>query len=142
MPAAPLPPVLDERLSHLPAEVRRLVVRRGCGWLPLVALGGTAVAVGLDAAFSLPAGVRGLLLIGWLAGTGLAAWRLVVRPWRGPVPAAELAARVERHFPGLSERLTTLVGLHERAGPGNGSRALMAVLAKEADQRTRRLNFS
>ena len=122
MPAAPLPPVLDEKLSDLAAEVRRVLVVRGSGWLTLAALGGVAVAVGLDAAFDLPAWVRGVLLFGWLVGCGLLAWRLVVRPWRGGVSAAELAGRIERDFPGLSERLITLVDLNQHADPGNGSR--------------------
>ncbi len=142
MPAAPLPPVLEAKLSDLAAGVRRLRVARGLGWLTLTMFGGAGLAIGLDAAFDLPGWVRGLMLVGWLAAAGLVAWRLVVRPWREPVPAAGLAALVERYFPGLSERLTTLVELHERIEPGNGSRGLVGVLARETDQRTRRLDFS
>jgi hypothetical protein len=142
MPAAPLPHTLEEKLDGLAAAVRRMSIIRGCGWLILAALGGAAVAIALDAALDLPGWVRGLMLLGWAALTMLVCWRMVVRPWRDPIPAAELAARVEQYFPGLSERLTTLVELHEHAGPGNGSRALIGVLARETDQRTRRLDFS
>src|SRR5581483_8506501 len=85
---------------------------------------------------------RGLMLVGWLVLTAWLTWRLVVRPLREPVPPAELAGRVDRYFPGLAERLTTLVELRGRAEPGNGSRALMGVLARETDQRARRLDFS
>lgn len=142
MPAAPLPPILNEKLSGLAAEIRRLLVIRGGCWLTLAALGGMVAAVGLDEAFHLPAPARGVLLLGWLLGCGLLAWRLVLRPWHGEVHMAELVTRIERDFPGLSERLITLVELNRHADPGNGSRALMTVLAKETDQRTRRLDFS
>src|SRR5262245_61429463 len=123
MPAAPLPPLLDEKLTDLAAEVRRLRVVRGSGRVPLALVGGAALAVGLDAAVGLPGVVRGVLFAGWLGLAAFAGWRWVARPLRGPVPAAELAARVEQTYPGLAERLTTLVELSEQAGRGNGSRA-------------------
>ncbi|HET6572703.1 MAG TPA: hypothetical protein VFG68_03800 [Fimbriiglobus sp.] len=142
MPATPLPPLLERKLADLAASARWLLVVRGLSCLALATLGGAALAVGLDAAFNLPAWVRGVLLCGWLVWCGLVAWRLVVRPWRDGVPASELAGLLERYFPGLSERLTTLVELNDRADPGNGSRALIGVLARETDQRTRRLDFA
>ena len=142
MPASPLTPLLDEKLSELAAEVRSRLVVRGCSWVTLAALGCVAVAIGLDVLIGLPAWIRGALLLGGLVGCGVLAWRLVVRPWSDGVPTDELAGLIEHDFPGLSERLITLVELARHTDPGNGSRALMAVLARETDQRARRLEFS
>src|SRR5687767_14592210 len=99
MPAAPLPPVLEEKLEDLTAEVRRLLVARGCGWVTLTVLAGAAAAIGLDAVLNLPGWVRGLLLVGWVGASAAAAWWLVARPLRQPMTPARLAALVERYFP-------------------------------------------
>src|SRR5262245_45035010 len=136
MPASHLPPSLDEKFDDLAARVRRLVVVRGVGWLVGAGAVTAAAAMRLDGSFVLPAWVRSLLLVGWLALVAAIAYRAVLLPALRPLTAAELAALIERHFPGLGERLTTLVGLNGRPDPGNGSRSLIGALKREADQRT------
>src|SRR5439155_5839200 len=69
-------------------------------------------------------------------------WRLVVRPWREEVPLEEIARQVERRFPGLGERLLTVVSLRDRTGPAHGSPQLVASLARETEQHTRGLDFA
>jgi hypothetical protein len=142
MPASHLPPALDEKFADLATHVRRLMVLRGSGWLVAAGLVTAAVAMRLDAALDLPAWARSLLLVGWLALVATLAYRTVLLPALRPFDAAELAALVERHFPSLGERLTTLVGLNGHIDPGTGSRGMVGALMKEADQRTRRLNFA
>src|SRR5262249_58220032 len=52
-----------------------------------------------------------------------------------------LAAVIERKSPELAERLSTSVELTERAGAGQGSAALIALLLRETEEQTSRLNF-
>ena len=138
----PLPPTLDEKFTDLAARVRRLLLLRNSGWLVAVGAFAAAAAMLLDAAFELPGWARSFLLVGWLAIVAFLAYRTIIVPALRPLDAAELAALVEQHFPGLGERLTTLVGLNGQPGPANGSRGLIGALMKETDQRTRRLNFA
>lgn len=141
MSAVKLPRALEDKLADLAAGVRRLWLLRGVCWFALVLVASGLLAVLLDAKYDLPGWGRGLLLAGWLAGLVATAWRCVGRPLRSPVPVPLLAAAIEAQFPSLSERLSTLVELSEQADDGNGSQALIAVLAKDTAQRTRRLNF-
>lgn len=142
MPAAAvLPRVLEDKLDELAQQIRWLRLLRGLSWLALTLFATAVAAVLLDASLDLTGPTRGLLLSGWVAGGGLAAWRLVLRPLRRPIPVADLAAAVEGRYPSLAERLYSVVELSEHAGPGNGSQALIAVLTRDTAQRTRRLNF-
>lgn len=141
MPAVPLPPGIDEKLSELAAEIRRLRVIRGASWLALALFALPVAAIAVDSSVALPRYARVLLFAGWAALGALAAWAFVFRRITGDVPPAELAAAIEEKYPSLSERLRTLVELSERAEPGNGSKALIAVLARETEKRTHKLNF-
>ena len=141
MPAVPLPPGLDEKLSELAVEIRRLRVIRGASWLALALFALPVAAIAVDSSVAMPRYARILLFAGWTALGALAAWVFVYRRVTGDVPPAELAAAIEEKYPSLSERLRTLVELSERAEPGNGSKALIAVLARETEKRTHKLNF-
>jgi hypothetical protein len=141
MASAPLPSALAARLAALAGRVRRLRVARGACWLAVAALlGGTAVVV-LDAALGLSVLARCLLQLGWLAGTALLAWRLVARPWRSEIPLEDIARQIEDQFPGLGERLLSVVELRNAAEPANGSPQLIASLARETELRTRSMDF-
>lgn len=141
MPAVPLPVVLEEKLDDVAAEVRRLRVLRGASWFAAVTFALPLLFVALDVLLDLSPLVRGLMLGGWVAVCAFLGWWLVVRRTRGEIPPRELAAAVEREFPNLAERLSTLVELSEHADAGNGSRGMIAVLAKETEKRAKKLNF-
>jgi hypothetical protein len=142
MPAVPLPIALEEKLDDVAAEVRRLRVLRGASWFAATTFALPLVAVSLDMLLDLSPLVRGLLLAGWVAVSAVLGWWLVVRRLRGDIPPQELAAAIEREFPNLAERLSTLVELSEHADAGNGSRGMIAVLAKETEKRAKKLNFA
>lgn len=142
MAIAPLPPALEARLAALADRVRRLRVARGVCWLVVALLGSAAALVLLDYTFSLSAAGRCLLQVVWLGLSGFLTWYWVVRPWRAQVPLDELARRVEHQFPGLGERLVTVVGLRDQAGQANGSPNLIATLARDTERRTQELDFT
>src|SRR5207253_1876566 len=78
----------------------------------------------------------------WLAAIALLAVYGLALPLRRRPENAELAAAIEHHFPGLSERLTTAV---EAAGPDgsvHGSPAFMALLIEETAAASARLRFA
>lgn len=141
MPAIPLPVALEEKLDDVAAEVRRLRVLRGASWFAAVTFSVPLVAVGLDVIFDLSGLVRGLLLVGWLLTAALLGWLLVIRRLRGDIPPRELAAAIEREFPNLAERLSTLVELSEKADPGNGSKGMIKLLAQETEKRAKKMDF-
>ena len=142
MPAFALPESLEAQLDDLAAEVRRLRILRGASWLVTILFAAPLLAIALDASFELPGRARGALLAGWLALALVAAWWFVVRRIRETQSAAALAALLEAKFPSLAERLCTLVELSANADAGNGSRTMMALLARETERRTRKLDFS
>ena len=141
MPVTPLPPALHARLDALAARVRRLRVARGACWLAVAGLLSAAGIVLLDAALPLSVAVRCLLEVGWFALVVLLSWRLVVRPSVAEVPLEELARQIEGQFPGLGERLLSVVSLRD-ADESNGSPQLIASLARETEQRTREMDFA
>lgn len=141
MAAVPLPPALEDRLAALVTRVRRLRLISGTCRLAVALLVLTAALVALDAAFRLSTATRCVLQLGWLALAGLLAWWLVVRPWRADVTLGDVAKEIERRYPGLGERLVTVVTLRDEATLANGSPQLIASLAKETDLRTRSLDF-
>ena len=141
MSAVKLPRVIEEKLAELASQVRRLWLIRGLSRFALVFFVLALAAVLIDAKLNLSGAVRGLLLCSWMTILGFAAWRFIVRPLRNEVPVSMLAAAIEKHYPSLAERLSTLVELSEHSDAGNGSKALMEVLAKDTAQRTKKLNF-
>lgn len=141
MSAVKLPHALEEKLGELAQQVRRLWFYRGMSWFALLFFGSALAMVLLDLRLDLSGWGRVALLLGW-AGLQLFAFRrCVLRPLRSPIPVPLLAAAIEDQFPNLSERLTTLVELSENAEPGNGSKALIDVLARDTAQRAKKLNF-
>jgi hypothetical protein len=142
MATAPLPAALEARLTALAARVRVHRVVRGASCLAVAALAGGVALVALDSLFTLSVVVRCTLQLAWLGGVGYLAWRWVGRPYRDEVPLPEVARHLERQFPGLGERLLTVVELRDAAGPENGSPHLIHSLANETEARTRSLDFA
>ncbi|MDB5310991.1 MAG: hypothetical protein JWO38_5193 [Gemmataceae bacterium] len=142
MAVAPLPPALEDRLAALAARVRRLQLARGvCRVIASLLLSAVAIVL-LDAACQLSVTCRCILQVGWLGLGGFLGWQLVVRPWQSEIPLEEIARQVEGRFPGLGERLLTVVGLREDADPANGSPQLIASLARDTEIRTRTMDFA
>ena len=142
MATAPLPSALEVRLAALAARVRVHRVVRGASGLAVAALFGALALIALDAAFGLSVTSRCLLQVGWLGMVGVLGWRWVARPWRDDVPLPEVARHLERQFPGLGERLITVVELRDAAGPEHGSPHLIESLAHDTEVRTRSMNFA
>lgn len=136
-----LPPELEGRLTGLATRVRRLrIVCGACRLAVAVLLSIVALSV-FDSVLQLSVLSRCLLQLAWLAATGLLTWQLVIRPWTAEVPLEEAARLIEGHFPGLGERLLTIVSLRN-AEPENGSPYLIANLARDTELRTREMNFA
>jgi hypothetical protein len=141
MSAIPLPTGLEEKIDDLAVEIRRLRVLRGVCWFAVVLFALPFVAVGLDWVFTLSGPARGAVLAGGVAVAVFSFWWLILRRIRGEVPPAELAVAIEQEYPNLAERLRTLVELSEQAEPGNGSKAMVALLARETEKRAKKMNF-
>src|SRR5262245_2004238 len=103
------PPVIEQRLSALIPRVRALRVAPGSCRLPATALGTVAAILLLDAAFALPAWMRGLYLSVWLVVLGVLAWRWVLVPWFAEISLADVAGELEKRHPELGERMRAAV---------------------------------
>jgi hypothetical protein len=106
-----IPPLIEQQLLLLDKQIRDTAFIRGAAQTML----GVCVFLGLglllDGLFALNTTTRECLLAGWfLLVIGLL-WRGIVRPAITPVSLASLAAIIEKQFPELRERLTSLVEL-------------------------------
>jgi len=136
-----LPESVERKLRELAAGIRRMRVLRGTCWLALTLLSALLLALGADALFDLSTRTRTIIFTAWIAFAIAAAWWFVARRVYGRIPSEVLAQAVEANYPSLAERLQTLVELNENADPANGSRVMMAMLARDTERRTARLNF-
>jgi hypothetical protein len=141
MPALTMPESVEGKLRELAGGIRRMRVLRGVCWLVLALLSTLLAAVACDFLFDLSPRVRIGIFGVWCVAGLAAAWYCVIRRAFGPVPQDQLARAVEANYPSLAERLQTLVELNRTADPANGSRAMMAILARDTERRTARLNF-
>lgn len=92
MSATPLPSALRVDFEALAREARRARVVRGCGYAVVVVVGFATAAITADAVTELSGSVRGILLTVWLLLGCLVVWRLVARPAREPIRAADVSA--------------------------------------------------
>ncbi len=137
-----LPAGLEEKLDALAADVKRWRLLRGVSLSAVVMCVVPVALLLLDRTFQLSAWLRvGMLVLGLAAMTS-SVWWLVLRRWKQPVPSVALAAAIEKEYPHLAERLQTLVELHEQADPGNGSKAMIAVLVNDTVKRAKKLDFN
>lgn len=138
---AALPPALHAKLLALAHRIRLWRALRGASLVLLVLLLTGSAALWTDAWLGLPAGVRALLLAGWL---GLGAWMTLsglLRPNRQRLSPEVLAALIEEKYPELGERLTSAVELAGAADAYHGSPALIGLLMSETEVRSRRLDY-
>ena len=110
-----IPPLIEQQLLSLDKQIRDVSFIRGADrfvW-GVCLLGGSLL---LDAWLALSGTIRIGLLGIWIASAGILLWRGLVRPALQPVSFSALAALVEKQFPELSERLTSLVELRGADG--------------------------
>ena len=116
-----------EQLSGLRATVRRRLIAYG---VCAVGAGGVVALltiVTLDWTLRLPAPLR-IVVTGFFAiGFLLACYHWIIRPIRAEVPLTELAARLERFFPGLKDRLSSAVQFMQDPSAGSGAMIQRAI---------------
>ncbi|HZT82849.1 MAG TPA: hypothetical protein VFA26_21640, partial [Gemmataceae bacterium] len=136
-----LPAALRDKLAAAHRRVRLLRALRGVSLLLLTAVLSAGAAMLLDALVPLPSAVRVVLLAGWLLlNTAVALFGLLL-PLGRRIDHDALAALVEERYPDLGERLTTAVELGDQPDLYHGSPALIALLIRETETRTGRLDF-
>jgi hypothetical protein len=125
---------LLSRLASLRRKVRLLDGWQGvCALLGLV-VGAVLVAGMLDWFVQLPSLVRGLLLVGILAGAGMVAYRFLFRPLSSPCDNLTLALRVEEAFPELNDALGSTVQFLSESADAPGAAASSQDMRKKAVQ--------
>ncbi len=138
-----LSPTLRARLTAVARRIYLLRAVRGVSVFVLfLALTAGAALIADDlSGQQMPALLRQINLSAWL---GLGAAVLIgglILPLCRRLDAEALAAVIERKYPELAERLTTSVELAGDPGAGHGSAALIALLLRETEEQTSRLNF-
>ena len=140
-----MPAILTEQLQHKLGQLARTIfAAAGYGAVaesPPQSQWRIGLALALDAWLILPSIARWALTFACLAACGFAAWRWLIAPLRIAVSPAALAAAVEAEFPRLDERLSSSVELAEAGNDAFGSPALIDLLIRETDSRTRAIDF-
>ena len=134
---------LRQRLAALRSRLRRTAVLRGVSWLVLFTVGAVGAACLLDILLPLPSLVRAALLVGWLVGAGLIAWRWLYRPLAQRCDDLSLALRVEQRFPSLNDALASTVQFLDAPAASNGESAgLRREAIKRALDRAKNFDFN
>ena len=121
-------PELIRRLAGLRGTIRRRLLVYG----GLAVLGGAVasflVMIALDWLFWLPPALRVMSSMLFLTGLGTAVAYWIVRPLRARLGLDEIAARLERHFVPLRDRLSSAVDFveHRDAGSSDMMRQVVA----------------
>ncbi|MBI1917444.1 MAG: hypothetical protein HYS12_22310 [Planctomycetes bacterium] len=135
---------LRRRLAALRRRLRFVVTVRGVGWLLTLLLFAAAGAGFLDWCWRLPALVRAVVLAGTLAGAGLVAYRLLLRPLADRADDLTLALRIEDRYPSLNDALASTVQFLEQAEkrekPAEGRPAMPVSPAMRLEAVRRALN--
>jgi hypothetical protein len=140
MPAV-LPDQLQSKLGQLAARDRRRRAVRGCFRLTSVIAIAGGLLLALDAWLTLPPIARSVLIAAAMCATFVSIWRWLIVPLRMVPDPASLAAAVEEQYPRLDERLSSSVELASVSDSAFGSPALIDMLIRETDQRTRAIDF-
>ncbi len=141
MATAQLPENIERPLLVLDRQVRDAVFTRGLSRLAIVAAVGLGNALAADWLLCLSGSVRGSLLAAWGLVTAMVAWHQVIRPMFRPVSLAELAALVERQFPELKERLTSLVEFRTAGTAPGASKLMRELMARQTVKAVERLDL-
>ena len=87
---------LVERLTRLRSRVRAVLALFGMGVLVAVAVGTLFLLIVGDYLFHIPSALRVVLLLAWIAGLAVLAWRFLVTPLMTRLTDQFLASRVEK----------------------------------------------
>jgi len=93
------------RITRLRARVRAVLGLYGVGVLVATAVGSMFTLMLLDYMLRLPAAVRLVFLVAWIAALGVMAWRLLITPLSTRLTDQFLASRVENVNKNLSDEL-------------------------------------
>ncbi len=136
---------IEQRLTALRRRVRRLLLLRGLSATVAAALA-VAMLLGLGD-YLIHFQDRGIRILCWLALLSALGWtcrRYLIRPLRARLGDVELAVQLERHFPGLEDRLISSVEFLRQSedDPVAGSAALRRAVVAETAAATERLDFN
>ena len=126
--------IVAEHLSDLRGRVRLLTWVSGLSWTVLVLFGGLLVTGVLDwlIHFDDP-GLRLVIGLALLAGSGAMLWRQLISPLMQPLGTTFLASRIERRFPGLHSRVLSAVEfLQHKLDAKSGSPELQRAVVGQA----------
>ncbi len=126
--------IVAEHLSDLRGRVRLLTWVSGLSWTVLVLFGGLLVSGVLDwlIHFDDP-GLRLVIGLALLAGSGAMLWRQLISPLMQPLGTTFLASRIERRFPGLHSRVLSAVEfLQHKLDAKSGSPELQRAVVGQA----------
>ena len=126
--------VVREHLADLRTRVRLLTWISGLCWTALALLGGLLVTGTLDWLLHFDdSGTRLVFGLGLLGLSSWLLWRQLIAPLRLPLSSSFLAARVERRFPGLNNRILSAVEfLEHRLDSRLGSTELQQAVVGQA----------
>ena len=142
-PAPPPTERLRQRLAALRNRLHRTAIIRGLSWLVLFTAVLAIAACLLDALLPLHSLLRAGILVGWLVGAGLLAWRHLYRPLSRRCDDLSLALRVEQRFPVLNDALASTVQfLDAPVGVDGESASLRREAVKRTMDRAKSFDFN
>jgi hypothetical protein len=139
-----MPHPLDKRIAALRSRLRRLLAVYGVGWLVTAGLA-AALAMGL-LDYLLHFQDRGIRVIASLSVWGVVLWvgyRYLLVPQTARLSNADLARRVQRRFPQLSDSLASAVEFLDQPedDPRAGSAALRGAVIRDVTAASEPLDF-
>ncbi|MBL9125525.1 MAG: hypothetical protein JNG90_17945, partial [Planctomycetaceae bacterium] len=140
-----MPHPLEVQIAQLARRWRRLLLGYGLGWLCACVL--AAIGIVALADYLIRFQDRGIRTIASLVVLGVAVWaflRFLWPAWRAHTSTVQLAQRVEKRFPGLTDRLaSTMYFLGQPDdSPGAGSAALRRAVVHQTEQDTAELDLN
>jgi hypothetical protein len=103
--------LLTYRLEELRARIRRRFVFYGTGRLVIALCAIAAASFACDYLFHLPRGVRGVILVGTIAGLAYVAYRHLLYPLSVKISDDDLAITYENAYPGSANILISAIQL-------------------------------
>jgi len=140
-----MPHPLENKIHALRARVRRLVVLHGICWVVAAVLATVMVLGSADYLIRFQdRGIRVICSLLVLGALGWTCYRFVHLPLIFRLRDVDLAARVQRRFPDLDDRLVSSVEFLQQSEdePLAGSAALRRAVIVETTAETERLDFS
>ncbi len=112
---------LLDRLHAIRRTIRARLAMFGAFTVVTGGVAAFVVVVAFDWLLHLPPALRVLALVLFIAGFALSTWYWVVRPLAAPLRINEIAGRLEKHFSGLTDRLTSTVDFLQQGGDGSSA---------------------